>query len=218
MDSFGLIGHPVSHSHSPALFRKAFGEDVVYDLIDCGSFDEAWTRFVSGPYRAVNVTAPFKEDAALKADVRGPEVERCGAANILLKKDGVIVARNSDYLGVRALLRRLVCRFPTRPSCAVIGFGGAGKAAFAAAEDEGLAPSLYRHDGIGNGVAADIVLFTLPRRVPGCELIRCAVLVEANYLDPVFSGDAPEGGYVYISGEEWLESQFREGIEFFLGK
>lgn len=64
----GLIGCPISHSKSPALFLEHYASrpDILehwsYDLIERDTFDEAWAAFLQD-YIAVNVTAPFKEDA-----------------------------------------------------------------------------------------------------------------------------------------------------------
>ena len=34
MKKFGLIGHPISHSLSPALFKAAYGGKYAYELIE----------------------------------------------------------------------------------------------------------------------------------------------------------------------------------------
>ena len=58
---FGLIGHPINHSQSPALFAAAYpGGEHSYELIEEPDFDKAYARFLEG-YDAVNVTTPFKE-------------------------------------------------------------------------------------------------------------------------------------------------------------
>ena len=57
---YGLIGHPISHSKSPELFRAAYPDaaDMTYDLIEEADFERAYRRFLD-EYDAVNVTAPF---------------------------------------------------------------------------------------------------------------------------------------------------------------
>lgn len=114
MDKFGLIGHPIDHSESPALFKAAYsgkkqedGSEYSYDLIEGSSFEDSFARFME-EYRAVNVTSPFKELAFEKVlslaregkgMISGPAA-RIGAANILVKdKDGV-TAHNSDFTGL----------------------------------------------------------------------------------------------------------------------
>ena len=207
MDKFGLIGHPIAHSLSPALFTAAYGGKYVYDLIETPDFDEAWRRFLAG-YRAINVTAPFKGDAYARVDWRSPECERVGATNLVVKTPDGTKAYNSDYRGVKALLEPLGCR-----TAAVVGYGGAGKAALAAAEDLGLDTRLYRHAEVAGGVQADVIIYTLPRAVEGIDRLDCAHLLEANYKDPCLAGRPG-----YIAGSAWLLMQAVTGYSLMTGE
>lgn len=99
MKRFGLIGYPASHSLSPALFRAAYGGKYAYDIIENPDFDAAYGKFL-GEYDGVNVTAPFKELAAARADILSPECRRIGAANLLVKSPDGIKAFNTDCFGV----------------------------------------------------------------------------------------------------------------------
>ena len=207
MDRFGLIGHPIAHSLSPALFTAAYGGKYPYDLIETPDFEEAWARFLSD-YKAINVTAPFKGNAFERADWKSPECERAGATNLVVKTPDGLKAYNSDYLGVKALLEPL-----GGGTAAVIGFGGAGKAALAAAEDLGFSCTLYRHAEIALGVRADVIIYTLPRFAEGADRLECAHLIEANYKDPCLS--AHPG---YIPGTEWLLQQAVTGYILMTGE
>ena len=207
MDRFGIIGHPNAQSLSPALFTAAYGGKHPYDLIETPDFEEAWARFLAG-YRAINVTAPFKGDAFAKVDWRSPECERVGATNLVVKTPEGTKAYNSDYRGVKALLEPLGCR-----TAAVIGYGGAGKAALAAAEDLGLDTRLYRHDQIAGGVSADVVIYTLPRFVEGAGRLDCAHLLEANYKDPCLAGRPGDN-----PGSAWLLAQAVTGYALMTGE
>ena len=129
----GLIGHPIGHSQSPALFREYFADrpDILsrwnYDLIERESFPDAYSAFLRD-YVAVNVTTPFKEEAFRAADVRDRSAGFCQASNLLVKShftvcDSVsgadsqslvglngerecIVAYNTDYEAVIRTMRR----------------------------------------------------------------------------------------------------------------
>lgn len=97
---FGLIGDPIAHSLSPALFRAGYGTgEYTYDLIEGADFETSYHRFLDG-YQGINVTAPFKELAFAKADIRSPECRKIGATNLLVKTPEGIKAYNSDYSGV----------------------------------------------------------------------------------------------------------------------
>ncbi len=206
MDKFGLIGYPIAHSLSPRLFEAASHGRYAYELIETPDFELAWTTFLKG-YRAINVTSPFKCDAFGRADWKSPECERVGATNLCLNTDDGVKAWNSDYIGVRALLEPL-----DRGTAAVIGFGGAGKAALAAAEDLGFRTVLYRHDGIARGVKADVIIYTLPSAVEGIDSLDCEVLIEANYKNPCLSSHPG-----YIPGTAWHLQQAVLGYKIMSG-
>ena len=115
---FGLIGHPIAHSLSPALFRAGYDGRYQYDLIETPDFEQAYERFIR-EYDGVNVTAPFKELAFRKADILSEECRRIGAANLLVKTPEGVKAYNSDYRGVMLWLREVaegLKRTPPTPS------------------------------------------------------------------------------------------------------
>ena len=103
---FGLIGHPIEHSLSPALFKAGYDGMYPYDLIITEDFEEAYRIFLEG-YDGINVTAPFKELALKKADILSEECQKIGATNLLIKTEGGIMAHNSDYLGVRIWIEEI---------------------------------------------------------------------------------------------------------------
>ena len=185
----GLIGCPIGHSLSPALFREHFASkpDILkhwsYDLIEHSTFDEAWNAFLQN-YAAVNVTAPFKENAFRAADSHDYSALRCRASNLLVKTQNEgIKAYNTDFEAVVEILRQELQRTATANTAAetvekagrhtvlVIGCGGAGKAAAAAALETGMkvyqynrtvsrtqefADYLRRYDPHGHGSVACI--------------------------------------------------------------
>ncbi len=212
MDRFGLIGYPAAHSLSPKLFSKAYGGKYPYDIIETPDFDEAWSRFIEG-YRAVNVTMPFKEQAAERADIKSPEVQKTGAANILVKTADGIAAHNSDYFAVLSILHDIIGSGDAQ-TVAVIGTGGAGKAAAAAVLDSGLRLQTFHHDEIADGVDADVIFYTLPSEAEGYDKLSCRFLVEANYKCPCLRGTDAE----YISGKTWLKRQALYGYELMTGR
>ena len=106
MKKFGLIGHPVAHSLSPALFKAGYDGRYPYELIETPDFEEAYSRFLN-EYDGINVTAPFKELAYSKADILSEECKVIKATNLLVKTPEGIKAYNSDYLGVQMWLREV---------------------------------------------------------------------------------------------------------------
>lgn len=171
---FGLIGSPIAHSLSPALFRAGYGsgstaehqddgckETYSYDLIEGDDFETSYRKFLDC-YDGINVTAPFKELAYAKADIRSPECRKIGATNLLVKTPEGIKAYNSDYYGI--ILSLLTAMEPDKGAeqflymlnsnettlqktgksmkALVVGCGGAGKAAAVAAGDIGFSVTL----------------------------------------------------------------------------
>ncbi len=104
---FGLIGHPIAHSQSPLLFQKAYSDKYQYDLIESEDFEASYNRFLSD-YQAINITAPFKQQAFEKAVALAREGKglisgpcfKIKAANILAKGPEGIEAHNSDFTGI----------------------------------------------------------------------------------------------------------------------
>lgn len=149
MKKFGLIGHPIAHSLSPALFRAGYGGKYPYDLIEGDDFDESY-RIFKEHYDGINVTAPFKEKACAAAELLSEECMLTGAANILTKTPEGIKAHNSDYLGVKAWLEDeaspIFKAAGLSPAVLVAGCGGAGKAAAYAAAMSGMQVVLMNRD------------------------------------------------------------------------
>lgn len=139
---FGLVGHPVGHSVSPAMMRAAFealGVACSYEAIDAP--DEAALAGVIGALRAgelegLNVTLPHKRAALRMADSAGEMAARSGAANVLVREaGGKIRAENTD---APAIVRVLGSRLAVRRWALVLGSGGAARAALLACEALGF--------------------------------------------------------------------------------
>lgn len=132
--AFGLIGRRLGHSWSPTI-HELLGS-APYALLELEP-DEVGPFVRDGAWRGLNVTIPYKTDAARLADVRSDAVEALGAANTLVRgEDGAIVAENTDVLGFSWMLARF-CRdrLGASPRAAlegrdvlVLGSGGASRA------------------------------------------------------------------------------------------
>ena len=129
---YGLIGSPITHSLSPALFKAGFNGLYSYDLVGGEDFEQSFKGFLEG-YDAVNITAPFKELAYSKADIPSQECEAIGACNILIKRHDAIWAENTDINAIIKCLLPYQDAGSLTPLTVVVGCGGAGKAAAYAA-------------------------------------------------------------------------------------
>lgn len=247
MKKFGLIGHPIAHSLSPALFKAGYDGRYPYELIETPDFDEAYQRFLDG-YDGINVTAPFKELAYNKADIISEECRLIGATNLLVKTPEGITAYNSDFRGLLHWINTLTAT----AKALIVGLGGAGKAAAVAAWKSGMEVILMNRDiskaedmasRLGNRATvrsladfvecfkeADMIIYNLPVRLPEIDSI-CPdaangrkILLEANYKNPSFDENTLESlkgkgiDIEYHNGRTWLLLQALTGYELFTGE
>src|SRR5919204_2777424 len=103
MKRLAVLGHPVSHSRSPAMQNAALealglGGEWSYEAIDVepSAFDARVRELPGEGFVGANVTIPHKEAALALADEASEAAERIGAANTLSFRDGVIRADNTD--------------------------------------------------------------------------------------------------------------------------
>ncbi len=140
----GVVGDPVRHSLSPVIHNawiQAARLDGVYLALPATaeSFPSLVRGLAAGAAQGVNVTLPFKQQAAALADVRSASVERAGAANLLVFRDGQVRADNTDGAGLLAALGQ--AGFNPFSPVVVLGAGGAARGAVLALLDAGV-PSI----------------------------------------------------------------------------
>ena len=136
-DRYCVMGNPIAHSRSPrihSLFADLTGQSLVYEreLVALDGFDAALQALVANGTRGMNVTVPFKLDAARLADTRSDRVVRAGAANTLVVgADGRIHADNTDGLGLVADIIRNAGVALAGQRVLLLGAGGAAAGALA---------------------------------------------------------------------------------------
>ena len=239
---YGLIGHPIAHSLSPALFKAGYDGRYPYELIETADFEEAYLRFLEG-YDGINVTAPFKELAFAKADILSEECQAVKATNLLIKTPEGIKAYNSDYLGVRMWLMERLCDLARTVKALIVGLGGAGKAAAAAAESLGMEVIRMNRTVRDDKTRplsdfrecfreADIIIYNIPAAIPELNELtesdftpgKPKYILEANYKNPsfddVFINKMKEDNPMaeYTGGKTWLLYQAVTGYEIFTGE
>ena len=131
----GVVGSPIAQSLSPVMhgaWIRAAGLDAVYAPFE--TTPGGFSSFIQGLRRAslvgLNVTAPFKGQAARLADVRSQEVSLTGSANLLLFRGGRIEAHSTDGVGLIWALTTAGLEAPER--AVIMGAGGAAAAALPA--------------------------------------------------------------------------------------
>lgn len=240
---FGLIGHPIAHSLSPALFKAGYEGRYPYELIEGEDFEESYRKFLE-EYDGINVTAPFKELAFAKADILSLECESVGATNLLVKTPLGVKAFNSDFLGVRMWLEEVAAEVLTEKiSVLIVGLGGAGKAAAAAAASLGMKVVRMNRTVRDEKTRplddfkecfkeADIIIYNIPTAIQALNELtdkdftpgKPKFILEANYKDPSFGKEILAKMQTanplarYTGGKTWLLYQAVTGYEIFTGE
>ena len=136
-----VIGDPIAHSLSPSIhgfWLKVLKIDAEYrrTLMTRADFPAFLAKRRSdSKWRGCNVTMPLKLDAVALADDATDRAVAAGAANLLLPRDGRLIAGNTDVAGVRALFERLTA---LPKSVTLLGNGGAARAILVALHDLGV--------------------------------------------------------------------------------
>lgn len=130
----GVCGWPIHHSLSPLLhsyWLKEMGVLGAYVPFAVRP-DEAIYAFRSlkrTSITGVNVTLPLKQLAFKAADVATADAQKLGVSNCLYKRDGKLIAHNTDMEGFAApLLKVLSPDILARTPAIVYGTGGASRA------------------------------------------------------------------------------------------
>lgn len=240
MAKFSLIGNPISHSKSPALFSAAYPAGAhTYTLLEASTCALAMERFKEEGFSGSNVTSPFKDEVMEYICFPDNISSTLGSANTILVKDGKLHSYNTDYYGViNTLTDSLNTTSPqwkeNPPTALVIGAGGAGKAAALAVRDMGM--KVYFANRSSHAAApfaskigveyipleqiplvlpqTGIVVYNLAMEI---EPLRHAnlngkMVFEANYAHPNL---ADKGASNYISGRYWLYNQAVPAFKIF---
>ncbi len=211
MDCYGVIGHPVKHSVSPAMHNAAFRAmkiDAVYASFDVKPED--LKKAIEGAkalgIKGLNVTIPHKEEV-LKLAKPDELASRIGAANTL-KFDEEILAYNTDAYGALKALENAGVGVSGK-TVLIIGAGGAARAiAFALVEEGATVVVTNRTEQRGLKLVQDVRKYGECVFVPMSELekLRFDILINAT----------PVGMSGYMPGKLPVDSKLiKEGIVVF---
>lgn len=141
--TIALLGHPVSHSISPAFQQAAFdalGIDARYEAWDtpAAELQVAVERLRSRSALGANVTVPHKVAVLRLIDELDGTVEFVGAANTIVNRDGRLHATNTDITGILSALEGADAEL-AGTNVVILGAGGAARAAVVAMRQAGVA-------------------------------------------------------------------------------
>ncbi len=205
-----VIGDPVEHSLSPVIhgfWLEALAIDAEYGRRQVSRADlpdYLLERRADLDWRGANVTMPLKLDAVALADESTDRAVAAGAANVLMMREGRLVAANTDVGAIAILLAKLGEAKARMGSVTLLGNGGAARAALVAlklvgisavrvqARDLAEARKLAVAFGLDVGpapltapIVSDGLINATPLGMTGRDCLNC----DLSHL--------PEGGWVF---------------------
>jgi shikimate dehydrogenase len=209
-----VVGHPVLHSLSPRLHQAAYralGLDWAYLAFDLApiSFETAVGGASALGLIGLSVTMPHKDAAAQLATRRSPIVRRLGAANTLTFSGRQIAADNTDGAGLIADLREGVPFEPTGRRCAVIGAGGAARAAIVALAEAGAREVLVVNRTPARAFQAATLVPGRGRVARAEELDAADLIVNATPIGMLADGGrgGPSSNEVFVDSSRFGSGQ-----------
>ena len=134
MKTFGIVGHPVRQSLSPAMHNAAIkhlGLDAEYRLLDIDPKDpEELANFCYesdlNNIGGFSVTMPYKLDIMAYMDHYDPLAKIVGSVNTVVNEDNKLIGYNTDAIGAIQALREKTNLIGKK--ILIMGAGGAARA------------------------------------------------------------------------------------------
>lgn len=189
----GLIGHVLSASLTPEMHQvEAQAQNFAYHYIRIDTaepehhgkpLETLLIEAEAAGFSGVNVTHPFKTEAAVFCNTLSDTAQALGAVNTLLFKDGKRQGHNTDYIGFRSALRD-AAMLGSIHNILLLGAGGAGAAVALALIDQGCAKLTLCDPALGR---ADELRLTLAQLRPQTKIaaVRSPAEVDLTGLNGV---------------------------------
>jgi shikimate dehydrogenase len=141
VDHYAVVGNPIAHSLSPQIhtcFAQQTRHKILYEKIEAplDGFEDRALALRDAGYRGLNVTVPFKLDAAKLANDLTPRARFAGAVNTLKFDGDAILGDNTDGVGFLHDVRNRLRLKLHGCSVLVLGAGGAVRGVLGSILDE----------------------------------------------------------------------------------
>ena len=155
---FGLIGSPVEHSKSPAMYNYCFDKwklDYKYLAfdVDKNQTADAIQAFRTFQMKGANITMPCKQEVLKYLDEISPAARLVGACNTIVNHDGVLTGYITDGEGYIENLRHEGVEVKGK-KITLLGAGGCEGGGISEglsfSENHGIRYGRYRKTGSGN--------------------------------------------------------------------
>lgn len=214
----GLIGTPVEHSKSPAMYNhcfQKFGLDWAYLAFDIPQekAGDAVQAIRTLGMRGANVTMPCKNAIIPYLDKLTPAAEAIQAVNTIVNENGTLVGHNTDGCGYTQNLRRSGVEVKGK-KIVLLGGGGAASAIAIQAALEGAAEIAVFNLKDAFWPRVEKGLQAIAKAAPGCAItlndlqdrealhqaiLRCDILSNATRV-----GMAPYEDQSNITDLSWF--------------
>lgn len=139
--STGLIGHPVSHSLSPAIHAhwiKDLKISASYERYDVPpeTLKETIHKFREQKMAGFNVTIPHKQNIIAELDSIDKIARKIGAVNTVMRVDDLLIGTNTDAYGFVTHLKQSAPKLELT-KVVILGAGGATRAAIVGLKEAG---------------------------------------------------------------------------------
>lgn len=229
----GLIGYPLGHSWSPEIHAFFLGEEN-YSLFPIQDQDLPGF-FKTTDLDGFNVTIPHKQAVIPFLDALDPVAEKIGAVNTVVHRDKRFIGYNTDWEGLTGMIRSHQIDLCGRHA-AILGSGGASKAAKAAVEELGgtcdvvsrhAGPDAISYDALYEKEAAYSVLINatpvgmspnedaVPADLSRFSHVEAVIDIVANPLRTSFLFEAKRRGMITCGGFEMLVRQALAADRYF---
>lgn len=134
MNTYGLIGYPLSHSFSKKYFSEKFEREGIlnarYELFPLENIQELPALLSKYPdLRGLNVTIPYKESVIPFLDELAETAREVGAVNcIKVLENQRLIGYNTDVLGFEKSVFKWNTWNAETDTALILGTGGAAKA------------------------------------------------------------------------------------------
>lgn len=232
---YGLIGEKLGHSLSKPIHESL--ADYTYDIHPL-TRDEFTTFMEEKPFRAINVTIPYKKDVIPYLDSMDDNAKAIGAVNTIVNQDGKLRGYNTDFSGFEYMVIEHGVVLEGK-KVVVLGNGGAAQAIKAVVRKHN-AKEMVIVDVVDDGESisyeecfekhtdAEVIINTSPigmypkvdaSPVDLTKFPQCTAVMDVVYnpLTTKLVAQARELGMIGVTGLEMLVAQAKYAVEIFLG-
>ena len=240
----GLVGMPAMHSVSPHIHNAAFsGEGIngVYLPFEVKDVRQFFKRMVhprttelDWNLRGLSITAPHKQAVMQCLDWIEPDAQKIGAVNTVVVDKDRLLGYNTDAAGFVEPLLKHMGSLENR-EVAVIGAGGAARAAIWALQKENANVTVFARDiekakpldvpcvllSSASFSGYDVVVNATPESPATAEQLqgaRCVYDLVYNPIETQFIKEARKAGCETLGGLEMLVAQAKIQFELWTGK